>query len=126
MRVMAIYPPGRNYQRGEDRSQGNLDNSVSTSMRAANDLGYISAISEELGHASFIKDYQSEKLSFEKLKQDFLNFDPDLLVLSITNSTIFEDLDVVEKIKKLGKKAKIALKGLCSSTHKKRFLNSYS
>ena len=33
------------------------------------------------------------------------------MVLSITNSTIFEDLDVVEKIKKLGKKAKIALKG---------------
>ena len=37
---MLFYPPGRFFQRGEDRSQGNVEQSTATSMRAPNDLGY--------------------------------------------------------------------------------------
>ncbi len=111
LKIMAIYPPGRKYQRGEDRSQGNLDNSVATAMRAANDLGYVSAIAKANGHISFVKDYQSEDLQIEHLESDFLSLDPDLVVMSITNSTIFEDLIICKKLRKIKKDVKIAIKG---------------
>ena len=42
-KVFLYYPPGPQYQRGEDRSQGNVDNSTSTSMRAPNDMAYVSS-----------------------------------------------------------------------------------
>ena len=38
-----FYPPGPQYQRGEDRSQGNIDTSTSTAMRSPNDMAYVSS-----------------------------------------------------------------------------------
>ena len=42
-KVFLFYPPGDLYQRGEDRSQGNVTDSTATSMRAPNDMAYVSA-----------------------------------------------------------------------------------
>ena len=41
---MLIYPNGALYQRGEERSQGNIGKSTATSARACNDLGYAAAV----------------------------------------------------------------------------------
>ena len=48
-RVFLFYPPGPQYQRGEDRSQGNVSDSAATVMRAPNDMGYASALLKQKG-----------------------------------------------------------------------------
>ena len=110
-KIMLIYPPGKLYQRGEDRSQGNIEDSSATSMRAPNDLGYAASTLEEKGFDTFLKDYQSESLDLLVLKDDFINYDPDFLYLSITNSTIFSDLEIVKELKEIKESVNVILKG---------------
>ena len=95
---MLIYPPGKLYQRGEDRSQGNIDDSSATSMRASNDLGYAAAVLLKDGYEVLLKDYQTERLTLDNLLRDIKVFSPDLLMLSVTNSTIFDDLEVAAQV----------------------------
>ena len=97
-KVMLIYPPGELYQRGEDRNQGNIERSSATSMRACNDLGYAAAVLLREGYTVFLKDYQTERCSTEDLLADVREFKPDLLMLSVTNATIFEDIAIVNRI----------------------------
>ena len=49
-KIMVFYPPSKLYQRGEDRSQGNVEDSSATSMRAPNDLGYASSTLKKDGN----------------------------------------------------------------------------
>ena len=56
-KIMLIYPPGEIYQRGEDRCQINVEASVANSLRACNDLGYISSSLRKDGYEVFLKDY---------------------------------------------------------------------
>ena len=49
-KIMLLYPSGEVYQRGEDRCQMNVSASVANSLRACNDLGYISAILKKNGN----------------------------------------------------------------------------
>ena len=44
-KVLLFYPPGKIYQRGEDRCQQAVDGSSAEAMRACNDLGYAAALS---------------------------------------------------------------------------------
>lgn len=97
-KIMLFYPPGRFYQRGEDRSQGNVEQSTATSMRAPNDLGYAAATLKAEGFAVFLRDYQTERLTRAELLADFDREDPDGVFLSITNSTIFDDLKLVDEL----------------------------
>ncbi len=110
-KVMLIYPPGRAYQRGEDRCQANVEDSSTASVRACNDLGYASALLRRAGHTVFLRDYQTEKKGREELLADFTRFRPDALFLSITNATIFEDLSLVEALKQAAPELMIMLKG---------------
>jgi len=98
-KVMLIYPPGLLYQRGEDRCQASIDASSATSMRAANDLGYAAAVLLQRGHEVFIKDYQTERLGLDALLDDIVAFAPSMVMLSATNATIHEDIDVVNTLK---------------------------
>lgn len=98
-KIMLIYPPGKLYQRGEDRSQGNVEDSTSTSIRACNDLGYAAAALKGKGFEIYLRDFQTERLSEEYLLEEFIRFDPHVLLLSITNATIFHDLDLISKLK---------------------------
>ena len=79
-RVLLFYPPGPIYQRGEDRSQGNVSDSAATVMRAPNDMGYASAILKEMGsfdliefgvkdivRSGFVRDYILAKQEVEGL-----------------------------------------------------------
>ena len=52
-KVFLFYPPGSQYQRGEDRSQGNVENSTATSMRAPNDMAYVSSQLEKNKNTKF-------------------------------------------------------------------------
>lgn len=110
-RVFLFYPPGGMYQRGEDRSQGNISDSVATSMRAPNDMGYLSAILKQKGYEVFFRDYQTERLSFDDVEQDFLDFMPSVVVLSVTNATINRDIEILHNLKSFKKDISIILKG---------------
>lgn len=98
-KIMLIYPPGKMYQRGEDRSQGNIDDSSATSMRACNDLGYAAAVLLRQGYEVFLKDYQTEKLTETDLFFDLQHESIDMIVMSVTNATIFSDIELVNRIR---------------------------
>lgn len=98
-KVMLIYPPGKAYQRSEDRAQCNLDASAVATIHACNDIGYAAAILKERNYEVFLRDYQTEKTSLEEVKNDILSFLPDIIVISTTNATILSDIDFVNWIK---------------------------
>lgn len=108
---MLFYPPGRFYQRGEDRSQGNVENSTATTMRAPNDLGYGAATLKAHGFEVFLRDYQTSLRSLDDLLADFDRFAPDAIFMSITNATIFRDLTLVADLKKRRPNLMVMLKG---------------
>lgn len=110
-KILIAYPPGPLYQRGEDRSQGNIENSTATSMRSANDLGYASSTLKKDGHETMLVDYQTENFILIDLLNDVKNFQPDFLFFSITNSTIFQDIEIANEVKKISPQIKIILKG---------------
>lgn len=97
-KVMLIYPPGKLYQRSEDRAQSNIDDSAASSVHACNDIGYAAAILRENGYNIFLRDYQTEKASLENVKKDINNFSPDIIVISVTNATILSDIAFVDWI----------------------------
>lgn len=109
-KIMLIYPPGSLYQRGEDRCQINVEASISNAMRSCNDLGIVASILRQ-DYKIFLKDYQTEKLSIEILEKDFRHENPDIVFISITNGSIFEDLKIAEFLKSIKKEVIIILKG---------------
>jgi short-subunit dehydrogenase/radical SAM superfamily enzyme YgiQ (UPF0313 family) len=110
-KIMLFYPPGRFYQRGEDRSQGNVEQSTATSMRAPNDLGYAAATLKAAGFAVFLRDYQTERRTPADLLADFDRETPDGIFVSITNSTIFHDLELVRQLRARKPDLLVMLKG---------------
>lgn len=110
-KIFLCYPPGPLYQRGEDRSQGNISDSAATVMRAPNDMAYTAAIMKEKGYGVSFRDFQTEGLTEDDLFNEFIEYSPDVVVISITNSTVHEDLVIANKLKKINKKLVIILKG---------------
>lgn len=99
--ILLMYPPGPPYQRGESRSQGSVHKSTATSVRACNDLGYCAAVLEKAGYRVMLRDYQTEKKTWQDLKLDVQTHSPQMVMISITNATIFEDITVAGRIKDL-------------------------
>ena len=97
-RVMLIYPPGKAYQRSEDRAQCNLEESVVATARACNDIGYAAAVLRKRGHDVFLRDYQTEKSDCEEVKRDILSFLPEIITISTTNATILDDINFINSI----------------------------
>ena len=110
-KIMLFYPPGRFFQRGEDRSQGNVEQSTATSMRAPNDLGYAAAALKARGFEVFLRDYQTERLSPDDLKADFRTFSPDAVFVSVTNTTVFDDIALIGELKTRKPDLTVMLKG---------------
>lgn len=98
-RVLLFYPPGMMFQRGEDRCQQNIKDASAEAMRACNDLGYGAAILLQKGYEVKLRDYQTEGDTKEKLLADMEEFKPDLIMMSITNTTIFDDLKLIGELK---------------------------
>ena len=109
-RVMLIYPPGKLYQRSEDRAQCNIEDSAVATVHACNDLGYAAAVLRNGGFGVFLRDYQTELESEETVISDIKSFKPDFLFMSVTNATVIDDLAFLKRIKKHGD-FKVVLKG---------------
>lgn len=102
-KVMLLYPPGKAYQRSEDRAQCNLDKSAVATIHACNDIGYAAAVLRERGYQVFLRDYQTEKTTLDEVRKDILSFSPDIIVLSTTNGTVLSDIDFINWISGLQK-----------------------
>ena len=98
-RILLFYPPGALFQRGEDRCQQNIDDGSAQAMRACNDLGYAAAILLNSGYEVKLQDYQTQGDTFDVLLKDMDEFKPDMIMMSITNTTIFDDLKVANELK---------------------------
>ena len=110
-KVKLIYPPSPLYQRGEDRCQANIEASTATSIRACNDLGYAASSLLKIGCDVLLKDYQTEKLSVEILISDLNLEKPDVLFVSVTNGSIYNDLKIIQQVKSVLPSLIIILKG---------------
>ncbi|MCR5040472.1 MAG: radical SAM protein [Clostridia bacterium] len=97
-RVMLLYPPGKLLQRSEDRAQCNLDAAATGAIHACNDLGYCAAVLLEKGYEVFLRDYQTEKASFEDVERDVRSFRPDMIALSTTNTSVIDDLAFLDRV----------------------------
>ena len=120
---MLLYPPGPLYQRGENRCQLNVSESSANAVRACNDLGYVSAILKKRGYSVYLRDYQSENLSLENLISEVVVYSPDIIFISTTNSSIFDDLKILCKIKKIKNDIVFILKGAIFFNCDQKFLN---
>jgi radical SAM superfamily enzyme YgiQ (UPF0313 family) len=100
-KALLCYPPGALYQRGEDRSQGNIDDSSATAMRACNDLGYSAAALLKEGFEVMLRDWQTERKTLHDAETDTLSFKPDLVMISVTNATIYSDIEFATHLKSL-------------------------
>ena len=107
---MLIYPPGKLYQRGEDRAQCNIEDSTAGSIHACNDLGYAASILRKEQYDIFLCDYQTEGKNIEDVKNDLINFSPNLILISTTNATIYKDISFIKEVKRICN-CKIVLKG---------------
>lgn len=99
-KVLLFYPPGPMFQRGEDRCQQNVDEGSAQAMRACNDLGYAAAILRDAGYEIRLRDYQTELCTTEQMYSEMDEFRPDLVMLSTTNTTVFDDIKVMEEFKR--------------------------
>lgn len=122
-KVMLLYPPGEQYQRSEDRAQCNIEDSAVASTHACNDIGYAASVLLEKGYDVFLHDYQTEFATKEQVKTDIEEFLPDLIFISITNATIYDDLDFINWIKSFHN-CKFVIKGAIFYNPKKSLLET--
>jgi len=93
-KVLLYYPYGELFQRGEDRSQGEIKHSSATSLRASNDLGYMAAVLRDINIKVKIVDYMGENKGEQDFVNDLQDFKPDLIVSSMTTATLLDDLKI--------------------------------
>jgi len=70
-----------------------MEGSASGSIRACNDLGYMAAVAKNLGLEPKIMDYATEGKSWDDYINDLKEFQPDIVVMSITTATIEKDME---------------------------------
>ena len=120
MRVFLVYPDTGNYLRGEDRCQANVSGSSATSIREPLDMMQVAGVlKKEKIECKFV-DYN---LSENSLEKDINSFNPNIALLSSTNSTLFEDLKFAQKIKKINPSIKLIIKGAVFFNMPLRFIN---
>ncbi|MCL2402963.1 MAG: hypothetical protein FWC86_01820 [Coriobacteriia bacterium] len=98
-KVLLMYPPGPLYQRGEDRCKSNIEASSASSARSCNDLGYAAAVLRKAGYEPRIRDYQTAAYDQARSLSDIYNYQPDLIMISVVDASIVDDLAFIQKIK---------------------------
>ncbi len=110
-KVFMFYPPGGKYQRGEDRCQGNIEQSSSTEVREPIDMAYASAALKKEGYAVSFHDYQTENSGFDDLISTFRIFKPHVVYLSTTNPSVFKDIELLKQLKHINDDIIVIIKG---------------
>ncbi len=89
-KALFICPPTGLFYR-DDRCQVSLKG-VSNAPRPPLDLAYMSAVLEEKGIECMMRDYPVENGTWEDVKKDIRTFDPGLLIIYTTITSVKEDL----------------------------------
>ena len=76
MKCLLFFPPVGNYQRGEDRCQGNMDKGIGVTRRACNDLGYIASVLRTIGCTPLIRYYPGEGFYFNDYEKENYSYIP--------------------------------------------------
>jgi len=109
-RALLIVPPTGKYIR-EDRCQTPIEDFATIALRPPIDLLYIAASLEEQGLECRIRDYPAEDRAWSDFEQDFRQFQPDLLLLSITTPSLKDDLKACRIAKELRPQCLTVAKG---------------
>ncbi|MBJ05523.1 MAG: hypothetical protein CMO40_00165 [Verrucomicrobiaceae bacterium] len=94
-----IYGPTGLYMR-DDRCQAPVEGMTAQPNRAPLDLAYMAAMLERMGVQCKVTDYAAEGLDWKAFEADMEEFQPDLLVLSVTTPTLLRDLAACEVARK--------------------------
>lgn len=98
-RILLYNPPGKLYQRGEDRCQAEVESSSAMSLRPPNDLGYLAAVARQAGWQVKLEDYPAAGEGVSRLLEDVDKFAPAIMIASITGPTLVDDLEIMGMVK---------------------------
>ncbi|MDI6860633.1 MAG: radical SAM protein [Caldisericia bacterium] len=100
-KVLLMNPPIGKFQRGEERCQADIEGGSAISIRPPNNLLYLASILRLYKKEVIVRDYPVEKdKSFEK---DLKEFNPQMIIMSITTGTIEKDLEIFKLVKEYDK-----------------------
>ncbi len=111
MKAFLFYPPGKQYQRGEDRCQANVNASPTMVQRAPIDMMYVASILKKMGIKCRFVDYPSEGKTWEDFERDVRKFSPDLAVMSVTTGSVLSDMRAFKIIKEIDENCTTVAKG---------------
>ncbi len=109
-KVLLINPPTGLYLR-EDRCQTPIEEFKTVAIRPPIDLLYAAAGFEMSGAECRIEDYPAENKSWSDFERDLTNFNPDILIISITTPSLIIDLKACDITKKINPKILTIAKG---------------
>jgi len=110
MKVLLINPPTGLYVR-EDRCQSSVGDFTVSVSRPPMDLMMMASSLESAGINCKIKDYPIEGGDWKAFRRDFLEFNPDLLILSVTTPTLKDDIISCRIAKEINPKTLTIAKG---------------
>jgi radical SAM superfamily enzyme YgiQ (UPF0313 family) len=110
-KVLLIYPPESPVINREDRCQVPTKNVVIAPPLPPTDLMSLAAMAEAVGCECRIRDYTLKNSSQEQFVHDLNKFKPDYLLISITTSTIYADLEICSFAKKYLPDLRVIAKG---------------
>ena len=109
-RALFIVPPTGMYIR-EDRCQTPIEEMKTIALRPPVDLMYTAASAERAGVECRLTDFPAERKSWSDLERELREFQPDILVLSITTPTLAEDVRAAGLARELNPKCLTVAKG---------------
>lgn len=124
MKALLINPPTGLYVR-EDRCQSSVSDFTVSVARPPMDLMMMASNLEAQKVICWIKDYPMEGGDWAVFKRDFADFNPDMLVLSITTPTIKEDFLALDIAKGINPDVLTVAKGAHFSIHQGEILREY-
>ena len=109
-KALLVNPPSGLYIR-EDRCQVPVGGFAATAVRPPLDLAYMAATLEEIGVECVIRDYPVLHQGWSQLSKDLEEWQPDLLVLSVTTPTLELDMRACRLAKEVDRKVLTVAKG---------------
>ena len=123
-KVLLAVPPTGLYIR-EDRCQTPIEHMATVSLRPPIDLMYAAAAFERGGAQCRLVDYPGEQWGEDRLCADLLEFQPDLVLLSVTTPGFDADMRVAALIKRTLPRTVVAAKGAHFNTLDRIALERY-
>jgi anaerobic magnesium-protoporphyrin IX monomethyl ester cyclase len=109
-RAYLAVPPTGKYIR-EDRCQTPIEEFTTIALRPPVDLLYMAGSLEETGVECRLRDFPAEELEWLEFERDIRQFNPDMLVLSITTPSLERDMRACELAKSINPDCLTVAKG---------------